>query len=411
MPPIAPPKGYIDLAAVYSTAKYSLVSVIGVVVDLQQAKKSTGTDLVMTFKLQDPRLRDDMCSVEGLKVRCFSPDQEGLPPIKAKGDIILLHNIRVSEFLNETLLIALRHNQTKYLVFSGSSVPSPALKLGYVTGNSKLPCQGTHDTKELSIPEQDYIITMKSEMDIPVQPFNSIPAPALTAPSKAAPPGPGKVAAPTGPAPAYSAKFRLVKDIEHKVFSDICVQVVKKFINNRGNCELYVTDYTANNLMFYYAPPEEKPSDLVRDGDRFGYSGPSKQEWPGPYGFLVFKVNLHEPHASVAIRDVAEGDMIALENVKVKTMPDSSRLEGDLWPDQRNKDRVGVRLLRPARKEIIDLCLRKDEYWASRPTKEDKQTAEGEPRLSKKQKKKLRAAKREEEARQSAEKEAAVAEK
>jgi hypothetical protein len=50
--------------------------------------------------------------------------------------------------------------------------------------------------------------------------------------------------------------------------------------------------------------------------------------------------------------------MIALENVKMKLMPDSSRLEGDMWPDQNNQDKVQVRKLRPARKEIMELCLR-----------------------------------------------------
>jgi hypothetical protein len=201
-----------------------------------------------------------------------------------------------------------------------------------------------------------------------------------------------------------------VKDLEHRVFSDVCVEVVKKFTNNFGHCELYVTDYTENNQMFYYAPPEEKPSDLVHDGDRFGYIGPSKREWPGPYGYLVLKVNLTEPHASFAEQNVAEGDMIEMQNVKMKVMPNNSRLEGDMWPDQHSPSKVQVLKLRPGRKEIIDLCLRKEEYWASRRAKEEKQTAEAEPRQKKKHKKNKKQ-KKAEEARQKAEKEAAAAER
>jgi protection-of-telomeres protein 1 len=409
MPPIAPPSGFIDLATAQSAAKFSLVNVIGVVVDCLSPMRTAGagTDFVITFRLQDPSLRDAMYSGDGLKVRYFSPDIDGLPSIKAKGDIVLLRSIRVSEFDNEKLLITVRGNQTKQLVFSATSVPAPALKLGYVAGNSKLRCHGTYDQKHLFIPHQDYIITLKDEMDIPVQPFDFMPAQALVASNRATHPGP-VVAAPKGPAGAYSTKFKLVKDLQHYIFSDICVEVVKTFTNNNGNCELYVTDYTANNQMFYYAPPEEKPSDLVRDGDRFGHCGPSKQNWPGPYGFLVLKVNLAEPHASFATQNVAEGDMIALENVKVKLMPDSSRLEGDMWPDHNNQAKVQVRKLRHDRKEIIDLCLRKEEYWASRRTAEEKQTAAAEPHLNKKQRRKRRLA---EEARQKAEKEAAEAEK
>jgi protection-of-telomeres protein 1 len=406
MPPIAPPQGYMDLAAVQSLPRQSIVSVIGVVVDCLSPMQTSGTDSVITFKLQDPRLRDATYSGEGLKVRYFSSTAEGLPSIKAKGDIALLRNVRVADFNNERLLISTRTG-SRQLVFSESSVPAPALKLGYVTGNSKLRCHGSHDQKLLSIPEQDYIITMKSEMDIPVQPFDFVPAQALAAPNGAGQPGTGNVAAPTGPAGAYSAKFKLVKDLRHYTFSDVCVEVVKKFTNNYGNCELYVTDYTANKQMFYYAPPEEEPSDLVRDGDRFGYSGPSKQKWPGPYGFLVLKVNLCEPHASYADQHIAQGDMIALENVKMKLMPDSSRLEGDMWPDQNNQDKVQIRKLRPARKEIMELCLRKDEYWASRHSEEQgaqEQVAGAEAGLTKAQKKRLRRKEREEEERQKAEK-------
>jgi protection-of-telomeres protein 1 len=412
MPSIGPPQGYIDLTAVQSAAPNLLVSVIGVIVDYLPPMKSRGVDFVMTLKLQDPRLRDAMYSGEALKVRFFGPFPQSFPPVKAKGDIVLFRGIKILEYSNERVLISNRN--TQYLVFSGSSIPAPAFKLQYMTGNSKLQCEGTCDQNVLSPPVQDYIITMKSEMGIPVQPVNHMPTHALPAPDGAAPPG-FVEAAPTGPAGAYSAKFKLVKDLRHYTFSDVCVEVVKKFTNNYGNCELYVTDYTANKQMFYYAPPEEKPSDLVRDGDRFGYSGPSKQKWPGPYGFLVLKVNLSEPHASVANHDIAEGDMIALENVKIKLMPDSSRLEGDMWPDQNNPTKVQVRKLRHGRKEIIDLCLRKEEYWASRHSEEQgaqEQVAGAEAGLTKKQKKNLRKRKREEEERQKAEKEtAAVAEK
>jgi protection-of-telomeres protein 1 len=402
MPSIGPPEGYIDLPTVQSAATGSLVSVIGVVVDYLPPKKTRTNEMTVLYKLQDSRLRAVMYSDEGLKVRFFASDPKHFPPIKAKGDIVLLRGIRVLEYSNEKVLISNR--ETKHLVFSGSRIPAPAFKLQYMTGsgNSKLQCEGSCDQSALSPPVQDYIITMKSELDIPVQPTDHVSAQALAAPNKAAPPGPGKAAG------THSGKFKLVKDLRHYTFSDVCVEVVKKFTNNYGNCELYVTDYTANEQMFYYAPPEEKPSDLVRDGDRYGYGGPSKKQWPGPYGFYVLKVNLTEPHASFANQHIAEGDMIEMQNVKTKLMPDSSRLEGDMWPDQNNQAKVQVRKLRHHRKEIINLCLRKEEYWAARRTAEEKQRIAVEPHLNKKQRRKRRLA---EEALQKAEKEAAEAEK
>jgi protection-of-telomeres protein 1 len=163
-----------------------------------------------------------------------------------------------------------------------------------------------------------------------------------------------------------------------------------------------VTDYTANNQMFYYAAPGEK-HDLVRDGDQFGYNGPPKREWPGPYGFLVLKVNLSEPHASFATHRVGEGQLIALENVKIKLMPNNTRLEGDMWPDQNDPSKVQIRPLHRSRNEATDLLLRKDEYWAARrATKEkvleaEKDAAQSLTKRQKKRNKKLKRQQRAEE--------------
>ena len=139
MPPIAPPQGYTDLAAVQCALPHSAVSVIGVVVDCLPPMKSSGTDSLITFRLQDTRLRDAMYPDKGLKVRYFSPTLEGLPSIKAKGDIVLLRNVRVSDYNNERLIISQRTHSSRQLVFSGSSVQAPALKssaapASYVTG-------------------------------------------------------------------------------------------------------------------------------------------------------------------------------------------------------------------------------------------------------------------------------------
>ena len=362
MPQTAPPPGFVDLATAQGAGKNSLVTVIGVVVDYLPPKQSYGGDFQVTFRLQDQSMR---YSGEGLKVRFFKKRFEDLPPIKAIGDVVLLRNAKVSEFQGELLLVS--GYQTAHLVFSGPIVPSPAFKLDYVGGNGKLPCQGTDGLRNTLGPvEQDYIITLKSELNIQIKAVD-VPStlPAATGARDAQPAQPGVANRAAVPG-AYSYKFRLVKDLQNFVFSDVCVEVVKKFPNFNGNCELYVTDYTPNEQMFYYAPPEEKKNNLVRDGDQFGYNGPPKRDWPGPYGYLILKVNLVDPHASFANHQISEGDMIALENVKVKLMPNNSRLEGDMWPDQHNPSKVQVRKLDHRRKQIMELLLRKNEYWAER---------------------------------------------
>jgi protection-of-telomeres protein 1 len=393
MPAMVPPPGFVDLATAQGAGKYSLVSFIGVVVDYLPPRQSAGSDFSVTFKLQDHSMR---YSGEGLKVRFFRKRLEDLPTIKAIGDVVLLRNMKVGEYAGETVPVSCF--QTGHLVFSAPVVPSPAFKLDYVGGNGKLPCQGTDGLRNALGPvEQDYIITLKSELNIQIKPVD-VPAPLSVAPGarNAQPAPPGLGYASRAASNAYSKKFKLVKDLEESVFSDICVEVVKKFPNQFGQCELYVTDYTANKDMFYYAPPEEKKNSLVRDGDQFGYNGPPKRDWPGPYGYLVFKVTLVDPHASFAREHVSEGDMIALENVKLKVMPNSNRLEGDMWPDQNNYNKVQVRHLPRQRKEIMNLLLRKSEYQAGRQAliEELGKVAEDVPARTKGEKKKERKRKR-----------------
>lgn len=123
-------------------------------------------------------------------------------------------------------------------------------------------------------------------------------------------------------------------------FADICGQVVKKFYTDRGT-ELYITDYTENKEMFFYAPPEMLAQE-GRDGDDYGYAAGTKKQWPGPYGRLVLKVNTKHPHATFARDSVNEGDFVFLKNVKMKIMADGAKLEADMWPDDRNPDKVQI---------------------------------------------------------------------
>jgi protection-of-telomeres protein 1 len=393
----APPPGSVDLTTAQNAHAGSLHSVIGVVVDYLPPKQNYAGDYQATFKLRDLSMR---YSGDGLKVRFFKKHAEELPPIKAIGDVVLLRQVKTHEFQGEIMLIATY--QTAHLVFSGAVVPSPAFKLDYVSGNGKLPCQGTDGLRSTLGPvEQDYIITLKHELNIQAKAVDTVPLPPVGPRAPRVQRAQISAGQPYDPGP-YSRKFKLVKDLQHRVFSDVCVEVVKKFTTPNGNCELYVTDYTANNQMFYYAAPGEK-HDLVRDGDQFGYNGPPKREWPGPYGFLVLKVNLSEPHASFATHRVGEGQLIALENVKIKLMPNNTRLEGDMWPDQNDPSKVQIRPLHRSRNEATDLLLRKDEYWAARrATKEkvleaEKDAAQSLTKRQKKRNKKLKRQQRAEE--------------
>lgn len=420
-----PPPGFTDLAAVRTSRVGIRVNVIGTVTDILPPARTTG-DYMVTFKLQDPKLRNAVNGDHGLRVRAFSKRLEELPQVKGEGDVVFIRSAKLSEYRGEIMLVLTP--SSSFLVFSGAKIPDPAFKLDYVSGNSKLPCQGTEGLRgSLSPVEQDYIITLKRVFNTQSQ-SNALTNQAQSSvpnvhPRPNANPRPDAAFATPATRPDVTQdmastagrddKFKLIKNLRHRVFSNICVEVVKKFENRLAQCELYVTDYTENDQMFYYAAPEEN-QDMAREGDQYGYQGPPKREWPGPYGFLVFKITLVDPHAGFARNHVEQGDLVYLDNVKVKLMPNSTRLEGDMWPDPRNPTKVQIRKVSKTFRGAADVLLRKDAYWAQRRVvkeREEQAVAENEAKLTKNQKKKLKAARKQEEARRKAEHEGAVAEK
>lgn len=409
-----PPPGFADLSDVSNAALKDCFSVIGVVVDYMPPKLTSRLEHQVTFRIQDPRLRDAVYGSEGLKIRWFAKQPQNLPQINAIGDVVLVRDGQVSEYRNEKLLIS--NHRAAVLVFSGAVLPSPAFKLDYVSGNATLPYHGTDGQRDCLTPVvQEYIIEMKNDLNVEVRKLPNAESGPLAAQAASTPRTNRQPGQSGPPAPQYAGfhKFRLVKDLQHRVFSDLCVEVVKKFPNNYGKCELYVTDYTANEQMFYYAPPEEK-HDLVRDGDQFGYHGPLKRNWPGPFGFMVLRVTLVEPHAGFAIHQIEEGDEILMQNVKIKLMPNNNKLEGDMWPDQHAPSKVQIQKITPKFPQIQDLRLRKDEYYSKRRAiteKAEQANAEVEVKLSKSEKKKQKKLRKQEEARKKAEQEAALAEK
>jgi len=354
----SPPADFKHLAAAKSAEIGTFVNVIGVVVDLLPTRQTQTGDYMLTFKLLDPKLRDAIYGNDGFKVRFFRKVAADLPAVQV-ADVVMLRSIKVGNFANETILLS--HLSTAHLVFPDSGIPKPGFSIGYM-GGTKLQCAGTHGLRERLTPEeQSYIIQVKDQMQ--VEP-------------KAAPaPAPGAAQDFSTRAMQTSVgrqKLKTIKELRHDVYSDLCVQVVKKFPTPHGGhfgCELYVTDYTENDQMFYYRAPEE-PTDAWRDGDSFGYNQPSRKDWPGPYGFLVLKIELAHPHAGFALSKVAEGDVLLLQNVRPKLSGGNSRLEANMWTDSINPEKVQIQKIPPqqhdGRREVLSLLQRRAQYWAGR---------------------------------------------
>ena len=394
------PEGFVDLATAYNAAENTFVNIIGVVVDVMPPTLTRNNEHMITFKLLDEKLRDSIYGSHGLLVRFFRGDAQHLPRVNQRGDVVLIRNIKMRAQSNQPL--ALSNYQTSPLVFPFASVPEPSYQISF-QDKRRINCLGVPQDKEkLSLDEQRYVIELKHEIGSSIQPSPvgapSGPSMMRKRPAEDYPPmDPKKQKQSTSS--TFGRKFRLVQDLRHKEFADICGQVVKRFPTRFGGCDLYITDYTQNKDMFYYAPPEAE-TERERDGDEYGYSGPPKKTWPGPYGQLVLKVNMKDPHSYYANKEVDEQDLVLLKNVKMKIMAEGSKLEGDMWPDQENPEKVQIRkLMNRETPEIQALLERKDRYWAARAAKA---AANEKPKLTHTEKKKQKKQRKAEQAAASA---------
>lgn len=396
---MAVPTGFVDLSAAYNAAPGTFVNIIGVVVDLMQPSTTRSNEWMLTFKLLDQRLRDAAYGAQGLTVRFFRADPKMLPKIGNIGDVVLLRRIKIQPFANQRMAIS--NFQTSALVFPAASIPDPSFGIAFM-GTTKMNCLGVPaEVAKLGPQEQGCVIQLKADLSGSIA---QIPRPAAVDPSRKRDTAPLPDLAPLGKRArpsTFGNKFMLVEELQNRKFADMCVQVVKKFPNQYGTCELYITDYTANKEVWYYTPPEEE-TDAQRDGDEYGYSGIQKKSWPGPYGWLVLKVNAKDVHAQYANKEVTEGDFVLLKNVKMKAMAMGAKLEGDMWRDDLHPDRVNVvKVLDQGLPEMKELLARKDQYWAARRSKEPG-SLEGPTNISKSEKTRRKKKRQQERARAAA---------
>ncbi|KAF2646122.1 hypothetical protein P280DRAFT_512323 [Massarina eburnea CBS 473.64] len=136
---------------------------------------------------------------------------------------------------------------------------------------------------------------------------------------------------------ALGKKGACVKDLVVDKFCDLVAEVVKTFYTHDA-MDLYVTDYTENRGLFNYTDPD--------DPENLGY--PSAKNWRGPYGQITIPIRLWDPHASRARQIVKEGDIVFLQNVRIKLDQDN-KLEGRLHQDLRYPDKVCIMICRDPR--------------------------------------------------------------
>nr|POF13706.1 protection of telomeres protein 1 [Quercus suber] len=372
---LTPPEGFCDLLTAFQSKKDTILNLIGVVVDYMPPMTARSGEFMLTVKLLDLKLRDNTSSKSGFPLRFFAAKQEWLPPIHSIGDVLLVIRVKSIPFNGSPMALSNKY-ETRWLVFANNQIPDPAFILS-VSGNNRLPSLARPDQvqHEPTLSEQKYVIDLKKGLSMETDELlasNSTKKRELY----------DMTDVPTGPRSAkkaklsnFGSKFQLVKQLRTGTFADLCVMVVKKFHVDPGRrTELYVTDYTENDRMFYYSPPEEL-GDQEREGDHYGYSDGSKRSWKGPFGHMVLKVNTRHPHSTYANLWGEENTILVLRNVKLKAMNEFSNLEGDMWPDDRNQGKNNVRRLQPDERdwhEVHELLERKEKYEQRRAREEKK---------------------------------------
>lgn len=343
------PPNFVDLSTASNTINAE-VNIMGVVTDFLPPSRSRGTDWICSFSIADHshgQLGD--LGNEGLKVRFFKPMESELPAIRGTGDVAVLRNVKIKQWNGMTM--ALASYATTWAIIPASSIPEKAPSGNVQLQHAKGPRAPVPSTSEMlyAIGEcnahdrSSYSSLAALSKDMPVNhPSNQVPTATQ----------------------GRREKFSLVKDMAIDTYYDMVGQVVKCYPAN-GRVELYLTDYTPNQLLYFYEWGQGDNDEDPRDGDAYGYLSRSStnKKWPGPFGKLTLRVTLWPPHSSFAQQNLKENDFVYLRNLHVKFDKDS-KLEGGLHSDRRYQDRVDVTILKDNHDDnrVKDLLRRKKEY-------------------------------------------------
>ena len=339
------PPDFTNLQAASTLPKGSFVNVIGVVTDALPPKKSHGTDFMLTFTIADNTFGSiGLQGHEGLKARFFRANNYDLPPIQSIGDVVILRQIKMWDL--QTLV---SNQSTQWIVISKDVIPS---RISPSIGMGRLKHRISHPSHPLSLAEENCAIELcnLNSRDL----YKPVSRPG----SKDGPQNASSTAGSGG-----NRGFALIKAIDDGCFYDLVAQVVKVYYQSE-RVELYVTDYTSNDLLFHY---HEEEDESTRDGDEYGYANAyrrPKAKWPGPWGKMILTVSLFPPHSEWAQTNVQVEDFVSLRNVRIKFSKDL-KFEGVMHTPRYQEGRVNIKVLKDLddNDDVKDVLRRKRDYW------------------------------------------------
>ena len=378
------PRQFVDLYnASISPGRES--NVMGRVSDVMAPSRTRGTDWMFTFSIADHSMGEEWNA--GLKVRFFRKSEGDLPPIQNVGDIVLLRNLKITDY--QGMHMGMSGFNTRWTVFPLSKIPAnvPQSEPAYL--------KFLKDPKAISPSEEE----MRYAFELCKRVSDQSPSMTSSAVESFTSGQQGSSSAWTSVSPTSSSrpvitkstprrdKFSLIEDIKADTFYDLTGQVVKSYPGN-GVVELYLSDYTSNQLLYDYLWGEDGGDDNnSTDNNDLSFSRTSyyDKKWPGPYGKYTLTVTLWPPHSYFAQNSVQENDIVCLRNIHIRWSK-GNKLEGVIHTDKIYPDRVGISVIGDSEKEtnekVKNLLKRKLEYKRSfeKAAKCAKATARGQKR-------------------------------
>ncbi|KAH6209819.1 protection of telomeres protein 1 [Parastagonospora nodorum] len=339
------PNGITAISA--ATEPGAVVSLLGVIVSMKEARRSRGTDWVQEFTIQDDFGSDVMGGQSSITIRIFRPTVEKLPKITGTGDVALLRGFKLNSW-NGHVDAVWNRQASSYFIFPSATIPRLELSQPYQAGTLSLPYSdsGTFGAKSPSPHEQMTVIQLKHQASGSAQQVKQF---AVKSTLK----------------PTAEDRLSLVKDLEFGKFKDVRAQVVNIYYTNSETVELKVTDYTENKDLYLYVDPDDEDY-------RF-----QKQDWKGPYGQYTLNVILYGNNAVFAREQLAVGDYVFLKNLRTKMSP-ANKLEGALHEDRIRPEQVDIRkLINPL--DIAEIKQRRDAYEKTRTKKTAFEQLRNEP--------------------------------
>ncbi|KKY27720.1 putative telomere-binding alpha subunit central domain-containing protein [Phaeomoniella chlamydospora] len=360
----------------------TLVHIAGVVTDFLEPTTSRGTDLVCTFTIKDASC--DSIGL-GLRIRYFRKNRPDLPPILGLGDVLILWSLKINAFAGE--VIGISSFSTRWAIFHTASIgrhlESPESALDYEPSPG-LQWKGSDQElryvvslyRQVHLCEVDLSQGQSSSAVTIMAAPNRKPLTHHTPDSKSQPPHKGssgqaesQTFKSNATGPVRRRKFSSIQDLnisdtEKLVFADLCGEVRKTY-DEYERINVYITDYTANKLLFNYTSGhEEEDTDFDRDGDPYGYAASKVSKWQGPWGRMTLAVTCYDNNAQWAKSNLKVGDYIFLSNVRITMGRNGILLEGKLRDDPRYPDKILVRKMSPGDKEdeLQSLLRRKLDY-------------------------------------------------